>query len=44
MDWKLELVTVPVADVDRAIAFYTDRWVSSWITTTRWTRGSGSSN
>ncbi|MBX0331148.1 hypothetical protein K2Z83_26210 [Oscillochloris sp. ZM17-4] len=25
MDWKLELVIVPVADVDRAKAFYTDR-------------------
>ncbi len=25
MDWKLELVTVPVADVDRAIGFYTDQ-------------------
>jgi catechol 2,3-dioxygenase-like lactoylglutathione lyase family enzyme len=24
MDWKLELVVVPVADVDRAKAFYTD--------------------
>ncbi|GAB3192237.1 VOC family protein [Geodermatophilus arenarius] len=24
MDWKLELVAVPVSDVDRAIAFYTD--------------------
>ena len=24
MDWKLELVYVPVLDVDRAIAFYTD--------------------
>lgn len=23
MDWKLELVTVPVSDVDRAKAFYT---------------------
>jgi predicted enzyme related to lactoylglutathione lyase len=23
MDWKLELVPVPVSDVDRAIAFYT---------------------
>ncbi len=23
MDWKLELVAVPVTDVDRAIAFYT---------------------
>lgn len=25
MDWKLELVTVPVADVDRATSFYTDQ-------------------
>ena len=25
MDWKLELVSVPVSDVDRAIAFYTDK-------------------
>jgi predicted enzyme related to lactoylglutathione lyase len=25
MDWKLELVNVPVADVDRAKAFYTQR-------------------
>jgi catechol 2,3-dioxygenase-like lactoylglutathione lyase family enzyme len=25
MDWKLELVAVPVSDVDRAIAFYTDK-------------------
>jgi catechol 2,3-dioxygenase-like lactoylglutathione lyase family enzyme len=25
MDWKLELVAVPVSDVDRAIAFYTER-------------------
>ena len=25
MDWKLELVNVPVSDVDRAIAFYVDR-------------------
>lgn len=24
MDWSLELVTVPVSDVDRAKAFYTD--------------------
>lgn len=24
MDWKLELVSVPVSDVDRAIAFYRD--------------------
>jgi catechol 2,3-dioxygenase-like lactoylglutathione lyase family enzyme len=25
MDWKLELVMVPVTDVDRAKAFYTDK-------------------
>jgi catechol 2,3-dioxygenase-like lactoylglutathione lyase family enzyme len=25
MDWKLELVPVPVSDVDRAIAFYTEK-------------------
>jgi len=25
MDWKLELVQVPVSDLDRAKAFYTDR-------------------
>jgi catechol 2,3-dioxygenase-like lactoylglutathione lyase family enzyme len=25
MDWKLELVQVPVSDVDRSKAFYTDR-------------------
>jgi catechol 2,3-dioxygenase-like lactoylglutathione lyase family enzyme len=24
MDWSLELVTIPVSDVDRAKAFYTD--------------------
>jgi predicted enzyme related to lactoylglutathione lyase len=25
MDWKLELVALPVADVDRSIAFYRDQ-------------------
>ena len=25
MDWKLELVTVPVSDVDRAKDFYVDK-------------------
>lgn len=25
MDWKLELVAVPVSGVDRAKAFYTDK-------------------
>jgi predicted enzyme related to lactoylglutathione lyase len=25
MDWKIELVAIPVTDVDRAKAFYTDQ-------------------
>jgi catechol 2,3-dioxygenase-like lactoylglutathione lyase family enzyme len=25
MDWKLELVLIPVSDVDRAKAFYTEK-------------------
>jgi catechol 2,3-dioxygenase-like lactoylglutathione lyase family enzyme len=25
MDWKIELVTIPVSDVDRAKAFYTEQ-------------------
>ena len=25
MDWKIELVAIPVADVDRAKAFYADQ-------------------
>jgi catechol 2,3-dioxygenase-like lactoylglutathione lyase family enzyme len=25
MDWKLELISIPVADVDRSIAFYTEQ-------------------
>ena len=25
MDWKLELITIPVSDVDRAKAFYVDQ-------------------
>ena len=25
MDWKLELVAVPVSDVDRSKAFYTEK-------------------
>lgn len=25
MDWKIELIHVPVSDVDRAIAFYVDK-------------------
>lgn len=25
MDWKIELIGIPVSDVDRAITFYTDK-------------------
>jgi catechol 2,3-dioxygenase-like lactoylglutathione lyase family enzyme len=25
MDWKIELIGIPVSDVDRAISFYTDK-------------------
>jgi len=25
MDWKLEVIVLPVADIDRAMAFYTDK-------------------
>jgi hypothetical protein len=34
MDWKLELVAIPVTDVDRAIAFYVTRRGSSSTATT----------
>ena len=34
MDWKLELVAIPVSDVDRAKAFYADRRDSPSTTTT----------
>lgn len=33
MDWKLELMIVPVTDVDRAKAFYAEGVGSWWITT-----------
>jgi catechol 2,3-dioxygenase-like lactoylglutathione lyase family enzyme len=25
MDWKIELIVLPVSDVDRALRFYTDQ-------------------
>ena len=34
MDWKLELVLVPVTDVDRAKAFYTEQVGFTWTSTT----------
>jgi len=34
VDWKLELVTIPVTDVDRAKAFYPKRQASMPTTTT----------
>ena len=42
MDWKLELVAVPVSDVDRAKAFYADQVGFNPTTTTRSTRPSAS--
>ena len=44
MDWKLELVAVPVSDVDRAKAFYTDQVGSTPITTTASATRSASSS
>ncbi len=38
MDWKLELVAIPVSDVDRAKDFYTSRPASMPTTTTVSTR------
>lgn len=35
MDWKLQLVTVPVADIDRAKACYADRLGFAVLTDTR---------
>jgi len=26
VDWRLELVQIPVTDVDRAKTFYTEKW------------------
>ena len=34
MDWKLELVAIPVSNVDRAKTFYTERSPSTPTTTT----------
>ncbi len=40
MDWKLEVVVVPVSDVDVAKRFYSEQ-VASWSTSTRaWARTS----
>ena len=44
MDWKLELVAIPVSDVDRAKAFYTDQAGFTPITTTPSAMTSASSN
>jgi hypothetical protein len=33
MDWTLEVVVLPVADIDRAVAFYRARSASSSTTT-----------
>ena len=44
MDYKLELIAVPVSDVDRAKAFYVDQAASTPTTTTGSTRTCGSSS
>ena len=44
MDWKLELVAIPVSDVDRAKAFYTSRSASSPTTITESVTRSASSS
>ena len=43
MDWKLELVSIPVTDVDRAKAFYVEQQGSSPTTTTSSATSFGSS-
>ena len=40
MDMKLEIVVVPVSDVDRAKAFY-EKMGSAWIATMSPTRATG---
>jgi len=42
MDWKIELIMVPVTDVDRAKAFYVDRVGFTPTTTTSSARRSAS--
>ena len=42
MDWKLELIAIPVSDVDRAKSFYLTTWASSCSSTTARTTRSGS--
>ena len=44
MDWKLELVAVPVSDVDRAKAFYVDQVGFTPTTTTGSATSCGSSS
>ena len=44
MDFKLELVLLPVADVDRAKVFYVEKAGSLWTSTTRPGRPSASSS
>lgn len=39
MDWKIELVFVPVTDVDRAKEFYVDKLGSTPTTTAPCTKG-----
>jgi hypothetical protein len=42
MDWKLEVIVLPVSDVDRAKAFYVAGSASTWTSTTTPATPSGS--
>jgi catechol 2,3-dioxygenase-like lactoylglutathione lyase family enzyme len=42
MNWTLEVVVVPVSDVDRAKTFYADQLGFNVTTTPRSAKGSGS--
>jgi hypothetical protein len=42
MDWKIELVAIPVTDVDRAKTFYVERPASTPTTITKSTKRCGS--
>jgi extradiol dioxygenase family protein len=44
MDWKLEVVVIPVSDVDRAKQFYSEQLGSTSTSTTGWVSPFGTSS
>ena len=38
MEWTLEVVVLPISDINRSIEFYRDQ-VGFWTSPFRWTRG-----